>query len=79
MTYQKILWAIERAAELAARSTLDAFRGRPAAEFPTPEMAWEVVNELYESGDAERPFALPEFFTRQFAMDYGKHLRSLAA
>jgi len=39
---------------------------------------WEVVNELFEGGDAERPFARPEFFTRQFAADYRKHLRSLA-
>jgi hypothetical protein len=41
-------------------------------------MAWEVVNELYENGDVERPLALPDFFCRQFATDYRQHLRSLA-
>ncbi len=64
---------------MAAKSTLDAFRGRPSAEFPTPELAWEVVNELYERATRNAPLLYPEFLTRQFATDYRNHVRTLAA
>jgi hypothetical protein len=76
MTYQQILWAIDSAAELAAKSALDAFPDKLAADFPTAEMALEVVNGLYDDGAVERPSALPEFFTRQFAADYRQHLQT---
>jgi len=79
MTHQQILWAINDAAELAAESALDAFGSDPAAELPTPEVAWEFLNEsLYGEDGLARPAALPEFLTRQFKHDYRRHLRNFS-
>jgi len=44
MTYQQVLWAINDAALLAAESIVDAFGSDPAAEFPSPEVAWDFLN-----------------------------------
>jgi hypothetical protein len=80
MTHQQILWAINNAAQLAAESAFDAFGSGPAAELPSPEVAWEFLNSsVYGDGEIERPVALPEFLTRQFKHDYRRHLRNLAS
>jgi hypothetical protein len=53
MTHQQILWAINDAARLAAESAFDAFGSDPAAELPSPEMAWEFLNSsVYDDGGA---------------------------
>ncbi len=80
MTHQQILWAINDAALLAAQSALDAFGSDPAAEFPSPEMAWDFLNNnVYgeDEGEIERPATLPDFMTRQFEDDYSRHLLNL--
>jgi len=60
MTYQQVIWAINDAAILAAESAFDAFGNDPAAEIPSPEVAWEFLNEqVYEDGGIERPAAPP--------------------
>ena len=61
MTFQQILWAINEPAEAAAESAVEAH----GAEVPSAEMAWEFINELYDSGEIERPAALPQFLPRQ--------------
>ena len=75
MTFQQILWAINEAAEAAAESAVDAH----GAEVPSAEIAWEFINELYDSGEIERPAALPQFLTRQFHKDYLRHCAILLA
>jgi hypothetical protein len=78
MTHQQILWAIDQAALQAADSAFDAFGSDPAVALPTPEMAWDFLNEnVYGDGEVERPAALPEFLTRQFKHDYRRHLQVL--
>ena len=80
MTHQQIIWAINDAARLAAESAFDAFGSDPAAELPSPEVAWEFLNgSVYDDGEIERPAALPLFLTRQFKHDYRRHLRNLAS
>ena len=74
MTHQQILWAINDAAALAARSAFDAFGNDPAADLPMPEMAWNFLDTLYTDAEIVRPAALPEFMPRQFAHDYRRHL-----
>jgi hypothetical protein len=69
MTFQQVLWAINEAAEAAAESAVEAH----GAEVPSAEMAWEFINELYDSGEIERPAALPQFLPRQFHKDYRRH------
>jgi hypothetical protein len=76
MTYQRILWAIDEAAQLAAQSAVDAF----GDELPSAQIAWDFLNEqLYGSGEIERPVALPDFLPRQFKHDYRRHCRVLLA
>ncbi|HEY6340193.1 MAG TPA: hypothetical protein VIY49_01765 [Bryobacteraceae bacterium] len=70
--------AINQAAELAAESAIDAFGSDPDAEIPSPETAWEFLNDnVYVDGGIERPAALPEFLPRQFKHDYWRHVRRL--
>jgi hypothetical protein len=69
MTFQQVLWAINDAAEAAAESAVEAH----GVEVPSAEMAWEFINELYDSGEIERPAALPQFLPRQFHKDYRRH------
>jgi hypothetical protein len=38
--------AINRAAELAAESAIDAFGSDPRAAIPPPEAAWEFLNDM---------------------------------
>lgn len=71
MTYQQILWAIDQAAELAAQSAIDAHGENP----PSAEIAWDFLEQIYESEEIERPAALPQFLTRQFKHDYRRHCR----
>lgn len=41
-------------------------------------MAWDFLNDsVYGDDEIERPAALPEFLTRQFAVDYRRHLMTL--
>jgi len=76
MTFQQIVWAIDRAAEQAAASVVDAFGN----DVPSPEAAWEFLNEqIYAMGEVERPAALPDFMTHQFEDDYRRHCARLAA
>jgi hypothetical protein len=78
MTYQQVIWAINDAAILAAESAFDAFGNDPAAEIPSPEVAWEFLNEqVYE--EIERPAGLPQVLTRQFKQDYSRHIRRMVA
>jgi len=59
MTYQQITWAINDAALLAAESAFDAFGSDPDAALPTPEIAWEFLNNsVYGGGEIERPAGL---------------------
>lgn len=45
---------------------------------PTPEMAWDFVNDaLYGDGEFERPAALPDVITKQFRHDYLRHVRNI--
>ena len=78
MTHQQILWAINDAAELAARSAFDAFGNDPAAELTTSEMAWDFLETLYADEEIARPAALPEFMPRQFKHDYHRHLHLIS-
>src|SRR5207244_1994016 len=48
-------------------------------EVSSAEMAWEFINELYDSGEIERPAALPQFLPRQFHKDYRSHCALLLA
>ena len=76
MTFQQILWTIDDAAEHAAQAAVDAF----GSDVPSPEVAWEFLNEqVYGSGEVARPPALPTFLTRQFKHDYCRHCRVLLA
>jgi len=78
MTHQQILWAINDAAELAAESALDAFGSDPAAELPSPEVAWKFLNDsVYDQDGIVRPVALPAFLTRQFKHDYRRHIANV--
>ena len=73
MTYQQIIWAINEAAAMAAESVRDAFGN--SQDLPTPQMAWEFLQQRFADGDTERPSALPEFFTNQFQHEYLRLLR----
>lgn len=64
MTYQQILWAVDEAAQLAAESAVDAHGENP----PPAEVAWEFLEQLYESDEIERPTVLPHFMPRQVAI-----------
>lgn len=76
MTFQSILWAIDKAAADAAQSAVDAF----GKDVPSPEVAWDFINEqVYGSGEVPRPDGLPEFMPRQFEHDYRRHCRILSA
>ena len=80
ITHQQVIWAINDAAILAAESAFDAFGNDPAAEIPSPEVAWEFLNEqVYEDGGIERPAAPPQVLTRQFKQDYSRHIRQMVA
>jgi hypothetical protein len=75
MTYQQITWAINDAAMIAAESAFDAFGSDPDAALPTPEMAWDFLNNsVYGDGEIERPAGLPDFLPRQFKHHYRRHL-----
>ena len=70
MTFQQILWSINDAAQHAAEAAVDAF----GKEVTGAETAWEFLNEqVYGSGDVQRPNGLPEFMPRQFGHDYRRH------
>jgi hypothetical protein len=63
-----------------SRSAIDAFGSDPRAEIPSPETAWEFLNEnVYVDGGIERPTALPDFLPRQCKHDDRRHVRRLRA
>jgi len=76
MTFQQMLWAIDKAAQHAAEAAVDAF----GKDVPSAETAWDFLNEqVYGSGEVSRPNGLPEFLTRQFKHDYRHYCTILLA